>query len=157
MHQINSLIPANLLINITVLPSTLQATGLTAVIISNQFYNLSLYDVRYLVVDGGFNKLVILYHISAHPSGGVYNLTSASPFISNVMVPSINTTGTLRCFLVWNGLNITLIPPGIFHIQTSATLNFTDLQITITTKYSSPIGFMGMVFAAICYSEQVVA
>jgi hypothetical protein len=131
LQFITFLVPATLRINVTVMPSTPQtATSIACNLLSNRLNYIGNLAVRYLVVDSGFNKLLIFSHVQV-PTSGIYNLTSASPFIANVQTASINMTGTIRCFLVWNGINATMATPYTLQILTFATLNNNSFQIKI--------------------------
>jgi len=160
IQSINFQISSSLIINTTIVKNYLSTSSLNVALLSNKLNQLQALQIRYLVINSGFTKLVIFYNVFIRVTGSAYPLTSTSPYISYITgIPPINMNGTMRYFLVWDGLNATVTSlNNQLSIQTTATLfNSITLKINIQTPLTDPIGFMGMTFALIIYNEEVVA
>jgi len=124
---------------------------------SNRLNQIQTLQIRYLVLDSGFSKLVIFddYQITLN-----YKLNASAPRVTIISsYPAMDMSGTVRCFLVWSGLNTTVNNTNDqFNIQTTAAFtSSTTLKITIQTLLTNNQRLYGLSFGLICYNEEAVA
>jgi hypothetical protein len=111
-------------------------------------------QVRYLLLDSGFNKFSIYLLSYYNQGGGTINLAASSPINVNYGLPTISMTGTVRNFLIITGMNVTTSDStNQLDISGTATrTTSTTLKLTITTTLITAIGIKGLNFLVMSYN-----
>jgi hypothetical protein len=150
-------IPASALINVTTFICQYYTNGLDFCVLSRSLSRISTLQVRYLILDDRFTKIVHFYAAARYyvQNAGTNIYNTANPVVNLFGLPAINTVGATRVFVLLNGFNATAnSPTNSFDFKLVPQYpSSTTLRVTTSSANSETIQISSLCYCIIGYNE----
>lgn len=145
-------------VNFTCFLCAYNVGGVDFCLLSKSLSQISALKKRYMILDSGFTKITHFYGAARYyvQNYGTNSYDSANPIVNNFGLPSINTVGTTRLFVLLNGFNGTSASNTSYSFDIAMSPQYigsSTLRVTTASGNAVSIELNSLCYCIIGYNE----